>query len=78
MSVFFSADQVLSLLGHEDGVLNPPQAAALLGISPRTVIRRIQSGDLLGYRYGPKSYRVPASEIPAYMAKSAIAPETTK
>ena len=71
VSVNFTVDQVLSLLGHEDGCVNPPQAAALLEVSASTVIRRITSGELKGFKYGPRSYRIPASEIAAYMAKSA-------
>jgi excisionase family DNA binding protein len=72
VGVHFSTDQVLSLLGHEDGTINPPQAAALLGVSPSTVIRRITSGEIKGYRLGPHSYRIPASAIPEYLAKSAV------
>jgi excisionase family DNA binding protein len=72
MSVQFTADQVMALLGLDDGTVNPPQAAALLGISPKTIIRRVKSGEIQGYRYGEHSYRIPASEIPAFMAKSAV------
>ena len=73
MDIQFSAGQVLALLGHENGTVNPPQAAALLGVSPATVIRRIASGDIQGFKMGPHSYRIPASEIPAYIKKSAVA-----
>jgi excisionase family DNA binding protein len=72
MSVHFTAGQVMALLGLEDGTVNPPQAAALLGLSPQTVIRRIQSGDLQGFRYGEHSYRIPATEVQAFIAKSAV------
>lgn len=72
MGVQFTADQVMALLGLDDGTVNPPQAAALLGVSPKTVIRRMKSGDIQGYRYGDHSYRIPASEIPAFIAKSAV------
>ena len=76
VSATFTADQVMALLGHEDGTVNPPQAAALLEVSPSTVIRRIQSGEIRGFKYGPHSYRIPASEITAFMKKSAASART--
>ena len=73
MSVTFSTDQVKALLDLEGGTVNPPQAAVLLGLSPSTVVRRIKSGDLQGYKYGDRSYRIPANEVLSFMAKSAVA-----
>lgn len=72
MSERFTAGQVMALLGFDDDTVNPSQAAALLGVSPTTVIRRMKSGDIAGYRYGERSYRIPASEVTAFIAKSAV------
>jgi len=72
MGVQFTADQVMALLGLENGTVNPPQAAALLGISPATIIRRVKSGEMQGWKYGDHSYRIPTSEIQSFMAKSAV------
>ena len=72
MSVQFTAEQVTALLGLDDGTVTISQASAILGVSPKTVVRRMQSGEIHGYRYGERSYRIPASEVTGFMAKSAV------
>lgn len=72
MGVKFSAEQVTALLGLDDGTVTIGQASAILGVSPQTVVRRMQSGEIAGYKYGQRSYRIPASEVTNFMAKSSV------
>jgi len=48
------------------------EAAALLRLSEKTIIRRVESGEIGGYRFGERSFRIPASEVRSYIAKSAV------
>lgn len=43
------------------------QAAAHLSCNPKTIRRRIASGDLTGYRLGRRVIRVDASEVDALL-----------
>ena len=40
-----------------------PDAASYCGVSPKTIRRRIASGDLTGYRMGPRLLRVDLNEV---------------
>jgi excisionase family DNA binding protein len=48
------------------------EAAALLRLSDSTIRRRVEAGDISGYRFGEHSIRIPASELRAFVAKSAV------
>jgi len=48
------------------------QAADQLGISPRSVRRKISAGALTGYRLGPRSLRVDADEVEALIEASRL------
>lgn len=50
------------------------QAANFLGCDPRTVYRKIESGDLPAYRFGPKSTRVRPADVEALVMT--VAPRT--
>jgi excisionase family DNA binding protein len=43
------------------------EAAARLGVGPKTIRRRISAGDLIGYRLGPRLLRVSKSEVDALL-----------
>jgi excisionase family DNA binding protein len=43
------------------------EAAARLGVHPRTIRRHIASGSLTGYRLGSRLIRVDASEVDALL-----------
>ncbi len=43
--------------------LNPAEAAALYGCSPRTIRRYIAAGTIRGLRLGPRMIRVDAREL---------------
>lgn len=55
----------------------PAEVADLLGVSKATVLRRYQSGDLPGLRFGPRSIRFRAADVDAFVARSA-SPATEK
>jgi excisionase family DNA binding protein len=46
------------------------EAAALLRLSDSTIRRRLESGNISGYRFGERSIRIPASELRAFVSKS--------
>jgi excisionase family DNA binding protein len=46
------------------------EAAALLRLSDSTIRRRLESGDISGYRFCEHSIRIPASELRAFVSKS--------
>jgi len=46
------------------------EAAALLRLSDSTIRRRVESGDISGYRFGERAIRIPASELRAFVQKS--------
>lgn len=41
------------------------------GISKSTILRRIESGELNAYRFGPRLIRIPEAEASAFLAKAA-------
>lgn len=45
--------------------LNPSQAAAVLGVSTRTVHRWIADGRLTAYKVGPRLVRIKAHDVDA-------------
>lgn len=44
-------------------------AAARLGVSPRTIRRRIADGHLTAYRFGPRLIRLDAVEVDAVLRR---------
>jgi len=48
-------------------LLTTREVAALLGLSPATVLRRWRAGELPGYRLGPNVLRFSASELAAWL-----------
>lgn len=44
-------------------------AAARLGVSPRTIRRRIADGQLTAYRFGPRLIRLDAVEVDAVLRR---------
>lgn len=58
---------------HGDDLLTPQEAAALLRVSAKTVIRMVQRGDLRGMQVG-RQYRIPRDAIESEQTeKTAIA-----
>lgn len=51
------------------------QAAAELGVSPMTVYRLIEDGELLARRFG-RSLRIAAIDLDAYMDRAIETPES--
>lgn len=47
--------------------LTPRQAIKLLGMSKSTFWRRVQSGDIVGRRDGPRTYRFRRDVLEAYI-----------
>ena len=54
-------------------LLTPQQAAQRLNVSVRTIRRYIASGDLTGYRLGPRMYRVDVAELDAVLRPIPVA-----
>jgi excisionase family DNA binding protein len=52
--------------------LTPKEIAALLRVSPMTVYRMINDGEMRGIRVGGRSMRVARPDFEAYLAASAI------
>jgi excisionase family DNA binding protein len=48
------------------------EAAALLRLCDSTIRRKVESGEISGYRFGERAIRIPASELRAFIAKSAV------
>ncbi|MFT3832867.1 MAG: helix-turn-helix domain-containing protein [Micropruina sp.] len=44
-------------------------AAETFGVHPRSIRRRIASGDLPGYRFGPRVLRVSRSDVQALLRR---------
>ena len=55
--------------------LSTAAAADRLGITPRTLYRFIDQGDLAGYRFG-RVIRIKAADVDAFIEASRIAPGT--
>jgi excisionase family DNA binding protein len=45
------------------------QAARLVGVSSRTIRRRIADGSLTGYRFGPRVIRVDLDEVDSLLKR---------
>jgi excisionase family DNA binding protein len=67
---------------HYDALVDPEikwmstqQAAARLGITPRTLYRLIDQGELTGYRIG-RVIRLQADDVDAFIQASRIQPGT--
>ena len=45
------------------------QAAERIGVSPRTIRRRIADGSITGYRFGPRVIRVDLDEIESLLER---------
>jgi excisionase family DNA binding protein len=41
-------------------------------LSPSTIRRKVESGEIRSLRFGERSIRIPAPELPEFMAKSAV------
>jgi excisionase family DNA binding protein len=50
---------------HPDTYLTLPQAAEIVGLSVKTLRRRISAGSLTAYRFGPRSIRIKRSDLEA-------------
>ena len=55
--------------------LSTAEAAGRLGITPRTLYRFIDHGDLAGYRFG-RVIRIKAADVDAFIDASRIQPGT--
>lgn len=55
--------------------LSTADAAARLGITPRTLYRFIDQGDLVGYRFG-RVIRIKATDVDEFIEASRIKPGT--
>lgn len=50
-------------------MLTTSEVADRMGVSPRTVRRWIESGDLKGYQLGPRTLRVQERDMKAFAVK---------
>jgi excisionase family DNA binding protein len=49
--------------------LSPAQVAEMLGVSRSTVLRLLRSGTLTSIRVGPRTIRVPAGALDAFICE---------
>lgn len=49
-----------------------PSAARRLGVTPRTLYRRIANGDLTAYRSGPRILRLDPADVDALLAPTRL------
>ena len=48
------------------------EAAAYLGVSPRTIRRRVHDGTITGYRFGPRAVRIDLDELDAALRQKIV------
>lgn len=59
-------------------LLVPKEVGALLGVHPKTVIRLFVSGELRGFKCGPRLWKTTREEYDAYVRSKLNARDTTK
>lgn len=58
-------------------LLTTREVAALLALSPETILRRVRAGELPAYRIASNSLRFREDDVEAFLARSAYTTTTT-
>lgn len=54
-----------------ENLLTVDEFAEWTRLSPSTIRRKVESGEIRSYRLGERSIRIPAPELPEFLAKNA-------